>query len=327
MKIGHLYKDLKQFRADWIYRYNSTAYVRKCNAMDSQIRYYNFWGGLGFESFWFTRFLNARTSIKSSKKQVAICSTFGDRSALKNAKGDIRLFFTGENVRNRHLQYSDNMLADQTIDLSMGFDYFEDARYIRFPLWLTYILEPEATDEQICDIIERIRHPEIGNRSRFCTMVASHDFYGVRETITNSISRIGEISCPGKFMHNDDTLKTQFGDNKDKYLTQFMFNICPENTNAYGYVTEKLFECLKAGCVPIYWGSYNNPEPTVINKYAVLFFNTQEDNTEILTTIEDLYNHPARLKEFLMQDRLLPTAEEEILTMIHQLSNKFETLI
>lgn len=37
------------------------------------------------------------------------------------------------------------------------------------------------------------------------------------------------------------------------------FSICFENAkNIHGYITEKIFDCLFAGCVPIYWG-----EPTI----------------------------------------------------------------
>jgi len=41
-------------------------------------------------------------------------------------------------------------------------------------------------------------------------------------------------------------------------LSQYKFSICFENIrNESGYITEKLFDCFFAGCVPIYWGSPN----------------------------------------------------------------------
>lgn len=41
----------------------------------------------------------------------------------------------------------------------------------------------------------------------------------------------------------------------------YRFGVCYENTlGAPGYITEKLFDCMRAGCVPIYWGAPNITE-------------------------------------------------------------------
>ena len=37
-------------------------------------------------------------------------------------------------------------------------------------------------------------------------------------------------------------------------LKNYKFCICFENiTNVNGYISEKIFDCLQYGCVPIYW--------------------------------------------------------------------------
>lgn len=47
-------------------------------------------------------------------------------------------------------------------------------------------------------------------------------------------------------------------DNKIELLSQYKYSICFENlTNVDGYFTEKIFDCFKARCVPIYWGASN----------------------------------------------------------------------
>jgi hypothetical protein len=49
---------------------------------------------------------------------------------------------------------------------------------------------------------------------------------------------------------------------KFEVLSQTRFSICFENAKDIpGYITEKLFDCLFAGCVPIYWG-----EPQIDNR-------------------------------------------------------------
>lgn len=44
---------------------------------------------------------------------------------------------------------------------------------------------------------------------------------------------------------------------KIETLSKYKFSICFENAEAPGYITEKIFDCFKARCVPIYWGATN----------------------------------------------------------------------
>ena len=45
-------------------------------------------------------------------------------------------------------------------------------------------------------------------------------------------------------------------ESKFAVLQNYKFAICFENAHSIpGYVTEKIFDCLNAGCVPVYWGA------------------------------------------------------------------------
>lgn len=47
-------------------------------------------------------------------------------------------------------------------------------------------------------------------------------------------------------------------EDKASVLARYRFSICYENmTSIRGYITEKIFDCFYAGCVPIYWGASN----------------------------------------------------------------------
>jgi hypothetical protein len=47
-------------------------------------------------------------------------------------------------------------------------------------------------------------------------------------------------------------------DSKKDTLEKYKFSICYENArDTPGYITEKIFDCFFAGCVPIYWGANN----------------------------------------------------------------------
>ena len=46
--------------------------------------------------------------------------------------------------------------------------------------------------------------------------------------------------------------------NKWDVLPYYRFSLCYENIrDEPGYVTEKIFDCMRAGCVPVYWGASN----------------------------------------------------------------------
>ena len=58
----------------------------------------------------------------------------------------------------------------------------------------------------------------------------------------------------------NDSLKNYGGQvvNKTDILKNYKFCICYENTlNMPGYITEKIFDCFVAGCVPVYLGAPN----------------------------------------------------------------------
>ena len=48
------------------------------------------------------------------------------------------------------------------------------------------------------------------------------------------------------------------GNEKISVLQKYRFCICFENTiGLQGYITEKIFSCFAAGCIPVYWGAGN----------------------------------------------------------------------
>lgn len=296
------------------------SYLAQKAAQSSNPAYYNWWADeIGT---WFER----RYESYLGTSRIAFCSVFGEKGALGMIP-DVKIFFTGENVHKKeYIIYSDHLLSDSKTKLSLGFDCFEHERYIRFPLWILYMFAPNSSDSDIIDHCAALRNPEIKDRSLFCSMIASHDPGYVRKDIVEAIEQLGEVKCAGKYLHNDDSLKTLFGDKKTTYLKQFKFNICPENSNSVGYVTEKVFEAISSGCIPIYWGSYNNPEPGILNQDAIVFWNPGRDNARTISLISELLSSSNKYYEFASQPRLVDGAEEIILGMIHSLDNKIAEL-
>ena len=289
------------------------------------IHQYNFWK-VASEGSWFARFMRYR-GVEMNKR-LSLYSVFGDRDVIRYDKREVKMFVTGENLHFREFHaFADNMLADKEISLSMGFDYFEDDRYIRFPLWLRAQFAPEMSEKEIVQRVNELRYPLIGERTKFATLISRYDWGNTRSAIYNELQHIDRIYCPSKVLHNDDSLASEYNDDKNAYMRQFYFNICPENSNAYGYVTEKIFDAIYAGCVPIYWGSYNEPEKEILNQAAIVFWDKNGSNERTIRQVADMYADKKRMLEFMQQPRLNEGAEEWIVTFFDQLEKRLQEIL
>ena len=296
------------------------------------IQYYNWIGER--KDFWFSRFMASRKITCTKNKSIAFFSVFGEKFPIVLDRSRIKVFYTGENVHRSefgfsYVNYSD-YLQSKKFDLSLAFDYTQSDSYLRFPLWILYFINPDDTSEgaikKICEKLSNHSIEDVDSR-RFCSMVSGHDPNGLRREIHDSLIGFDEISCGGRFMNNTDELKLKFDNNKIRYLEQFKFNICPENSDASGYVTEKIMESISSGSIPVYWGSGNNPEPDILNKDAIIFWNKAGDNTRNVELIRTLHEKPQLYKDFYSQARLKPDANVIISQWLDELEERLRILI
>lgn len=78
-------------------------------------------------------------------------------------------------------------------------------------------------------------------------------------------------------------------DSKAELMQNYKFSICYENAEGIsGYITEKIFDSMSAGCVPVYWGAPNIkhyiPEQCFIDKTQ---FKSYEDLYQYLTSMTE----------------------------------------
>ena len=139
------------------------------------------------------------------------------------------------------------------------------------------------------------------------------------------MSMINFVHCPGKLLHSDNSLKDEYHDDKKAYLEQFLFNICAENACVKGYVTEKIFEALEAGTIPIYWGD-PNPESAVLNPQRIIFWDASRVE-EVLSTIKELYLNMEAREQFLREPLFVNTAAQDIYDHFSCLRRNLERLL
>jgi hypothetical protein len=103
-------------------------------------------------------------------------------------------------------------------------------------------------------------------------------------------------------------------------LEQYKFSICYENVSDIpGYITEKIFDCFFAGCVPVYLGASNItdyiPEDTFIDKRKFSNYSELFDFMNKLS--EDEYmQYLYAIEDFIRSERILPFGAEYFADLI-----------
>jgi hypothetical protein len=146
-----------------------------------------------------------------------------------------KIFYTGENIR-----------PDFTVcDYAFSFDLDDNqGRNYRLPLYVQY------------DDVTKLtlpKHPDelLKKKTDFCNFVYSNPDCKRRIKFFRKLSKYKKVDSGGRILNNIG----YFVPNKIEFLSKYKFTIAFENGEYPGYTTEKLFEPMLAGSVPIYWGN------------------------------------------------------------------------
>lgn len=321
-------------------KFFGAVYKARRTQQQGQVHLYNFWPDASLDTVWLSRFVRHH-HLLTRGITLGFWSVFGDRDVIKSVSDDINVFYTGENIHWEHYQrFIDYMLSSLKIDFALGFDYFEHPRYMRLPFWIVSTFGNCLTYEDVCQRCEQLRYPKIESKTKSVAAVASWDPEGIRGKIADDFAKYTNVDYAGKWRHNDDTLKTQFADNKQTYLQQYIFNICPENSNSFGYVTEKIWDAISAGCIPVYSGSYNQPELEILNPNAILFFDPKTSTYSFgkqncygsiggghVVDLQQFIKDKEQVDSILSLSRLQPHAEDIIWQMMLDFKERLKQII
>ena len=230
---------------------------------------------------------------------IIFFSCFGDISLAKKLKAKCKIFYYGENP-DRYEPYNNFDKLKQYFDLIIGFrPSYNDSSVIRFPLWLMYYNTYNINDfNNIVDHIEReyFKNKYI-NKKYFATIVAKKSSTKPsRNIIYKEMSKHGDVIAPkGLIFGNENIERPKNVSEKINFIKNSLYNICPENSSYPGYCTEKVFQALEAGTIPVYWGS-SNPESKIINenKYCFTDINNQG---RLTSSITNSINNPEKHTE------------------------------
>jgi hypothetical protein len=98
---------------------------------------------------------------------------------------------------------------------------------------------------------------------KFCCMIQSNKYfwdapgelYTERKRIIDFFTKMGNFDLYGLGWQGLSSSKGQAPSGKSATLKNYKFSLCYENTYLRGNITERLFYCLFARCVPVYLGA------------------------------------------------------------------------
>ncbi|MGL2870959.1 glycosyltransferase family 10 domain-containing protein, partial [Helicobacter pylori] len=225
-----------------------------------------------------------------------------------------RVFYTGENeAPNFNL-----------FDYAIGFDELDfNDRYLRMPLYYAYLhYKAEIVNDTTspyklkADSLYTLKKPShkfkqnhphlcalINNESDplkrgFASFVASNANAPVRNAFYEALNSIEPVASGGS-VKNTLGYKVK---NKNEFLSQYKFNLCFENSQGYGYVTEKILDAYFSHTIPIYWGS-----PSVAKDFnPKSFVNVHDFNNfdEAIDYIRYLHAHQNAYLDMLYENPL-----------------------
>ena len=164
----------------------------------------------------------------------------------------------------------------------------------------------------------------LASKTKFCNFLYSNPV-PYRETFFKALNKYKKVDAPGKSMNNmpaiDQLKQNDKWTAKRNFLQQYKFTIAFENDLFPGYQTEKLYDAMLAGSIPIYIGDpfigdiFNTKSFIHAREYVKisndpitnwLEKNCQQDFKDIRPQFYHTFNH--RLKRHLkMRGRNLKT--------------------
>jgi len=294
------------------------------------IAYINMWSPLNAQpedsqTRWFSNFIKeniCKDLVEVSDKDnpdILFCGCHKHHIGLevvRNTKSRIKIFFSNENL-NRFKPYNDITILKNTFDLNLVTNYNDiDNKLCRLPWWLWYypFYNMNDTENNIITYIEKEHTKNKTNKTQFGTVIARYDWLGHKTIMLNELEQYGRVLCPSKFNNNcpDICLGNK---NKIDFLSKTKYNICPENSEYEGYCTEKIFQALESGSVPIYWGICD-PEVDILCKNKYCFIKNKDDPQEVKSKIKDVVDN---YETYISGNVFLPGADKVM-------NNYYETL-
>ena len=268
-------------------------------------------------------------SSKSGSPNIIIFSPFS--KGWQDVPSSIpKVFFTGENWE---------VPKDDSISLYLTPYKNEDDKHIRLPLWMMFIdWYSEATNlasvnnsdnpNRLPIKMAMATHTKSFNdRKEFCAFVVTNPVSKFRNEAFKSLDSYKRVNSGGDLYNNIGgrlELKYPGGGGGDipkyNFLSNHKFSLSFENSQAPGYITEKVLHSKMAGCVPLYWGDSNTDTDFVPGSIINVSQMTSPD--QIIKVVQKLEQNPEMCAKIAATPILNEEKKNAALATISRMSKK-----
>ena len=257
--------------------------------------------------------------ISSSPNDATILveSIFGQHSYLYHKKWSSTFLFTGEAHYCNHPHVS-------AYDCVLGFEETHDNRYVHCPLYLLHLQTNPFILEQIRDGGAPAPTPPAPPPSH-ASVIISSSFHGhERMRFTQRLEEKMTVFYGGKYKNNiGGPVPGHFNSPAmNDFYKRGKFAITMENSIGPYYITEKLVNGLRAGVIPIYWGTYRVSEFFNPRRFFQLKSSaTDEDMSELIERMCNLTD-----EEYLsiIREPIMLRSMEDVIT---EISNSVKKIV
>jgi len=240
-----------------------------------------------------------------------------------------KIFFSGENW---------NTPIDDSIKLFLTSSRIEDDKNIRIPTWMTFIdwysnstkLPENCQDNPIRIPLHfaTTKHSiPFNERKEFCGFVVSNPICNFRNETFKAVNNYKKVNSGGALYNNIGgqlSLKYPGGGcadiSKYHFFSNHKFTISFENSQAAGYITEKVLHAKIAGCIPIYWGDNNTDTDFVSNSFINI--SNISDSQKIVDIIKLLENNSKVCEHYASTPILDKDKTEKAFNIISNMATK-----
>ena len=135
-------------------------------------------------------------------------------------------------------------------------------------------------------------------KKKFCAWVVSNGRYKFRNNFYEKLSQYKTVDMGGRYKNNVGGIVKD----KIKFLSDYKFSLCFENSKADGYISEKLFEAFEAGTIPIYYGDDTVLE--LINNKSYIHIRDESEYDEKIKLIKKIDNDD-KLYEKIIKEKIV----------------------
>lgn len=263
-----------------------------------------------------------------SKSRFIIYNEMPKIKDISTDKSNYLLIFESEVVRPDNWSMENHKFFRKIF--TWNDEFVDGKKYIKY-YWPNKILEKLDFD--------------LNKKNKLCTMIIAHKFKShPLELYTGRVKAIrwfeqnhpedfdlygvgwdkyyfkGALSRLNRFKFLTKLLKPKYPSykglikSKKEIYEKYKFAICYENArDISGYITEKMFDCFFAGCVPVYWGAPNVtdyiPVDTFIDRRD---FKTYDELYKYLKNMpdEEYLDYLDAIKIFIKSDKIYPFSAE-----------------